>query len=298
MFLSGNFLGVSPLIGAIDIIPQVTQYNVFKFHGGNTGATFSKIWGKDTLLTANEINGYTLDSYVNPDLPDGESMWQAFPNTYFYTSFENSLNGGNITGITYAINSWLLYRQEINSNTMEYLATLTPENITYYDFTALNNKTYTYYIFVNDSAILSNRIETLPIKSDYYGWFLVDVENNRAYHFDINLSVGNNSFKDSLTEHKTNNRTNSFSRGSSFSIEGTIEAIVSKNNKKEDIINTNDDLKSLSEFIQSDRPKLLKTRRGELYKVFTYGYQERLLNPSLGENIYISAFNFKEEGDD
>jgi hypothetical protein len=126
---------------------------------------------------------------------------------------------------------------------------------------------------------------------------LVDVENNRAYQFDVNFSGGDNAFVETINEHKTNNRTNAFTKSSHFYFEGTISSIITKNNLKQDAQYTNEDLLSLADFIVSDRPKIIKTRRGELYNVFTYDYKEELLNPSLAENIYVSSFSFKEVGD-
>lgn len=287
MFLKGNFLGVTPLFGAISIIPSVTSYDTFKFYGGVTGAIFSKIWGRNIIISADEFNDYTYETYL--------PSWTT--ETYMMAMFNNSLNAGNIENIVGEVQSWYLYRKESTSTSLEFLKILSSSNITYFDFNVLNTKKYTYYLFVQDATILSSPILTNEETSDYYGWFLIDTDNNRTYHFDINFEGGNKTHVDKYTEHKTNNKVNAFTRGTTFFIEGSINAIISRDNLRTDIQYTNEDLASLAEFVNSERPKLLKSRRGELYNVFTYDYKETLLNKNLGENIYISSFSFKEVGD-
>lgn len=287
MFLHGNFLGVTPLFGAISIIPSVTSYDSFKFYGGTTGAIFSKIWGRNIQVTTEQYNEYDIDTYV--------PSWTR--ETYFWARFNNSLNAGNISDIGGTVQSWYLWRKEGDSDQLELIDILDVSNIEYYDFTILDNKTYQYYLFAQDETKLSSPILTNSEVADYYGWFLVDIENDRAYHFDIRAEISDKTYTQLINEHKTNNTTNAFTVGENFFIEGNVKAIISKDNEKKDVQYTNEDLLSLAEFINSDRPKLFKSRRGEIFRVFTYGYKEELLNPAIDKNIYISSFGFKEEGD-
>jgi hypothetical protein len=318
MFIRANFLGVTPLLGPITIIPSVSQYDTFKFYGGNVGSTYSYIWGRNRYISSEEINDYAthLQTQFNKTwgLLKTSSTWGSLKSLYtwseFYTEppkldeytyllskFNYTLEAGNIEGLQRDIKEWLLYRKTNDGDVLEYMTTLKKDNIEYYDFKALNTKSYQYYLFANDSIVLSSPMLSNSIVTDYYGWFLVDVENNRAYQFDVNFSGGDNAFVETINEHKTNNRTNAFTKSSHFYFEGTISSIITKNNLKQDAQYTNEDLLSLADFIVSDRPKIIKTRRGELYNVFTYDYKEELLNPSLAENIYVSSFSFKEVGD-
>ena len=283
MFLKGNFLGVTPLFGTISIIPPVVLYDNHKFYGGNTGATFSKIWGRNIALTEGDVSSNYTPYWSN--------------DTYLLANFNNNLDAGNIENLSGSVEGWSLYRKADAIEALEFLASFTTENINYYDFSVINNQYYKYYLFAKSGTSLSSAITSNEITSDYYGWFLIDLENRRAYHFDINFDGGNKTYIENHTEHKTNNKTNSFTRGRQFFIEGSVSAIISKDNLRKDLQYTNADLLSLSEFISSERPKLLKSRRGEIFNVFTYGYSESLLNPALGENIYTSNFSFREVGD-
>ena len=243
--------------------------------------------GRNIKISTTDFNNYTLSTY-NP-------TW--VNQTYLLSNFVNNLNGGNVDGVLGAIQSWYLYREEIGgSGSLEFLKKFSATDFQYFDFTVINNRTYKYHLFAKDLS-LSSLMYTNEEISDYYGWFLIDSENNRAYHFDINFSGGDKIYTQKFTEHKTNNKVNAFTKGNSFFIEGSINAIISKDNLRTDSQYTNDDLLSLSEFISSDRPKILKSRRGEIFNIFTYGYQETLLNPALSQNIYTSSFNFKEVGD-
>lgn len=289
MFLQGNFLGVTPLFGNISIIPPITSYDNFKFYGGVTGSIFSRIWGRNINKTAADFDEINNDNYV--------PSWDVGMNTYMLSRFENSLGAGNIDDIAGEVRSWKLFRKEVGTNILEFLAILDTNTVQYYDFTVLNNKEYEYRIFAQDDISISSAILTDPMTSDYYGWFLIDAEMNRAYQFDIDFAGGERNHIKEYNEFKTNNKVNAFTVGKNYYIEGSISAIISKDNEKKDLKYTNEDLISLAEFIRSDRPKILKSRRRQLHNVFTYGYQETLINSALGENIYVSSFNFKEVGD-
>lgn len=258
-----------------------------KFYGGATGSIISKVWGRNIAITETDVNNYSLANYL-PSWTD---------ETYALIKFENNLDAGNVPSSIGIIQDWTLYRETIGEDALELIGVLEDNISEYYDFTAIYELVYRYYLFAQGTTEMSNPISTNSIQSDYYGWYLIDPENNRAYHFDMDFSGGDKSFIEDYTEYETNNKNNIFTRGGNFYKEGTLESIISKDNLKIDIIDTNDDLLSLSEFIHSTRPKILKGRRNEIFKVLTYGYKEILLNKDLGESIYKVSFNFKEVGD-
>lgn len=258
-----------------------------KFYGGTTGAIFSKIWGRDIGITPTEFNNYNLTNYI----PSWES------DTYFLCDFDNSVDAGNIISDIGVMENLLVYREEVGSNILEYLNTLELNEVDFYDFKVVSGYVYRYHLYVKGSVSISNSISTDAIQSDYYGWFLVDINNNRAYHFDINFEGGDKIFIEDYTEHETNNLNNIFTRGGNFYIDGTLGTIISKDNLKTEIQYTNEDLLSLAEFVKSDRPKILKDRRGNIFRVLVYGYEEKVLNVAIGENIYSVSINFKEVGD-
>ena len=254
-----------------------------KFYGGNTGATFSKIWGRNITLTEEDVSSNYVTSWSNE--------------TYLLASFNNNLDAGSIDTSIGEITNWLLYREEQGQGTLQLLGSLDNLQTEFYDFKNLGTNIYKYYLFAVGTLALSNPTITQPVQSDYYGWFLIDPEYNKSYQFDINFDGGTKNYTEDYTEYEPNNLNNIFTRGSNFFLNGSISGIISTDNLKKDAQYTNADLLSLSEFINSDRVKYLKSIRGEIFKVLVYGYQQNLLNSALGENIYTTSFNFKEVGE-
>lgn len=257
-----------------------------KFYGGTTGAIFSKVWGKNEEITEDNYNSYNINTYI-PSWDD---------KTYLLSKFNNTLDGGSITSSIGTLQSWLLYRGKSGEDSLEFIDELTTSEILYYDFTVINQEVYNYYLFAKGNLSISSPISTNYVQSDYYGWFLIDTEYNKAYQFDINFNGGDKEYIEDFTEHAVNNKTNIFSRGGNFYKEVTLVSVLSKDNLKTDTEDTNDDLHSLSEFINSDRSKLLKSRRGEIFRVIVTEYKDALLNMALGQNILTTTIKVKEIG--
>lgn len=256
----------------------------FKFYGDSK---ISKVWGVGKQLTQEQINNYTIYNY-NP-------TWDI--DTYLLPKFNNNLECGNIPTSIGNAEYWSIYRLNQESNFLEYLNKFDISQNTLFDFGALNDNIYAYYIFVNTDTQITNPIVTEFVKSSYYGWFIVDLENNRSYHLDVNFSGADRNHVEDFTEHNLNLKTNTYTRGGNHYLEGEIKAILSNENLKEDIVNTNDLLIEFRNFIRNDKPKLLKSRRNNKYLVLAKNYKEVLLSPDLSENIYLTSFEFKEVGD-
>lgn len=258
-----------------------------KFYGGSTGSIFSKVWGRNINITETDFDNYNIGTYI--------PSWDN--DTYMLCKFINNIEGGSITSVIGYIESLLLYRQLQGDNNLELSSLLTTNAVEFIDFNVINNEVYTYYLFAKGSDSISSPITTDAIQSDYYGWFLIDTELNKSYQLDINFSGGNKLYVENFTEYETNNTNKIFTRGENFYLDISLSGIFSKNNLKEDIKFTNGDLSSFSEFVNSVRPKLLKSRRGEIYKVIVTEYKESLLNSALAENIYVANIKIKEVGD-
>ncbi len=259
----------------------------FKFYGGNTGCVVSKIWGRNIELTEEIINSYNALSYI-----------PTFNNeTYIMAKFSNDLQAGNVTTLIGSLQNWLLYRLQEDDSTLEFISSVDINQNTFYDYGVLNESVYQYYLFLVSETVITNPVITNSIQSLYYGWFIIDLENSRSYQLDIEFSGANRNHVEDFTEYDTNQKTNTFSRGINHYIEGSITSILSNNNLKQDIINTNDLLTQFRNFIKNDKPKLLKSRRNKSYLVMPFDYKEELLSPNISENVYKVSFKFKEVGD-
>ena len=53
----------------------------------------------------------------------------------------------------------------------------------------------------------------------------------------------------------------------------------------------------LRAFINNGKPKILKSRKGHVLKVITYGYEASPLNSGILQQPYIVKFNFEQVGD-
>lgn len=259
----------------------------FKFYGGNTGCTVSKIWGRNIELTQEIINAYTASSYIPSFNFD----------TYILTKFENDLQAGNVTTLIGNLQNWLLYRLKDNDSTLELVSIVDINQKEFYDYNVLNESVYQYYLFLESDTVITNPVITNSIQSLYYGWFIIDLENSKSYQLDIEFSGANRNHMEDFTEYDTNQIANTFTRGGNHYIEGNITSILSNNNLKQDIVNTNDLLTQFRNFIKNDKPKLLKSRRNKSYLVMPFDYKEELLSPNISENVYKVSFKFKEVGD-
>lgn len=259
----------------------------FKFYGGNTGCTFSKIWGRNITLTEEIINGYDSTSYI-----------PKFDNdTYMMTKFTNDLQAGNVTTLIGNLQNWLLYRLKEDDSTLELVSIIDINQNEFYDYNVLNESVYEYYLFLESDIVITNPVITNSVQSLYYGWFIIDLENSKSYQLDIEFGGANRNHMEDFTEYDTNQIANTFTRGGNHYIEGNITSILSNNNLKQDIVNTNDLLSEFRSFIKNDKPKLLKSRRNKSYLVMPLDYREELLSSSIAENVYKVSFKFKEVGD-
>lgn len=285
-FLNGSFLGTAFATGYTPTIPEPTSYDEVTFYGGDAdGCIIDKVYGLNESLTKKYIDEYS-NIFFKP-------VWS--PNTYLLCEFDNNYSGGNMVSIENPISNWLIYRSDNDSSILKYIDTVEATANKYTDFTALKNKEYTYYLFGKNDVEISAPIKTKRIESYYHGWFLIDVENNISYMFDLNFSGGSITQVENISEYDTNLPYKAYSKGFTNYIEGNIKALVI-----DDYCNMNqsiDILEKLRELIFSDRPKYLKDNKGRIFKVFTSGYVDNVFQKGVvNEPRYIS-FDFKEVGE-
>lgn len=286
MFLKLNFLGLTPVVGYTPIQPVIPAYDTIKIYGGNTGCTIDKVWSKNELINQAILDAYDKNTY--------SPIWDAYTNVI--SEFNDSLESGNIFGLSSPILYWDIYREDPDSSQLTFLDSVDVSVTSFEDFKALVGSTYKYYLFGRNANQLTEPIESNEIESDYWGYYIIDTDNNIAYRFDADSQSSDFTTTDDFTEHPTNLKYNAVSKGTRDFIGGSIQAIIRTENIS-DFIQPNLLLSQLHEFISSSRPKLLKDKRGRIWNVETYGYKERQLVEGLAEQILISEFNFIEVGE-
>lgn len=287
-FLKGAFLGTAMFTGYNPTVPDFAAYDKITFYGGDTGTggcIIDKVHGENKIMTKDYI--------LSKSNLEFSPKWDL--DTYLLCEFDRNFAGGNVVNITSPITDWLIYRSEVGSNQLDLIKEIDVKQEEFIDFTALKERTYIYYLFGKNDTEISSPLVTEEVYCDYYGWFLIDVDNKKSYIFDLNLSDGSIAQNEAVAEYTTNLKYNAYSRGNTDFISGTITALVMDDwcNMTQSV----DYVEELREFILSDRKKYVKDRKGRIFRVFTSGYVDSMITSGLkGEPRYIT-FTFKEMGD-
>lgn len=287
-FYKGAFTGITFLTSYVPSIPDPSSYDKVIFYAGegeNGGCIIDKVYGINGVLSSDEIN-------KNSDI-NFAPKWLS--NTYLLSEFNNSYAGGNVTSITTPITEWQIYRSEENGNLLEKVGEVDVLTESFIDYTALKNNIYTYYLFGKNDVEISSPLTSEPVNCDYYGWFLIDVDNNVAYMFDLNFSGGQISQEEEISEYNTNLQYNAYSKGATNFISGNITALVMEDLCK--MSQSVDYVEQLREFIFSDRKKYLKDNKGRIYNVFTSGYSDSMITYGIKDEPRYISFDFKEIGE-
>lgn len=287
-FYHGAIIGTAFITGYSPSIPELKEYDRITFYGGDTGKggyILDKVWGLNGEITETQIDA---NSYMG-----FSPKWTL--DTYLLCEFSHSYSGGNVTNIDAPILNWLIYRSEEGVDVLKLIDKVDVSEKEYIDFTALKNKSYKYYLFGQNNTEISAPLITDRVDCYYHGWYLIDVENKISYMFDLNLSGGDISQVENISEYNTNLPYQAYSRGETNYIEGNIKALVMSNlcEMKQDV----EVLEELKEFIFSNRLKYLKDNKGRIFKVFTSGYKDSLIEHGIKDEPRYISFDFKEIGE-
>ena len=211
---------------------------------------------------------------------------------YLICEFNGGISGGNVENITSKVKKWLLYRGLQGASSMKLVSALEANETFFKDFTASKTHNYQYRLFAQTENEMSVPMDTNVVYCNYFGWFLIDEENQVAYSFGNNLEDTTISQVEDVTEYSTNKRFSVHSRGNMDYLSGSVTAVVTDNCSAQ--IQTVEHLEELRNFILSDRPKIVKDNKGRAFYAFVDGYTESdVFNGADGDFKYIT-FNFKE----
>ena len=262
-------------------VPKISVYDKVTFYA-QEGCVLDKIYGVNRILTREEIDENST--------PQFSPKWE--PDVYLICEFNGGISGGNVENITSKVKKWLLYRGLQGASSMKLVSVLEANETFFKDFTASKTHNYQYRLFAQTENEMSVPMDTNVVYCNYFGWFLIDEENQVAYSFGNNLEDTTISQVEDVTEYSTNKRFSVHSRGNMDYLSGSVTAVVTDNCSAQ--IQTVEHLEELRNFILSDCPKIVKDNKGRAFYAFVDGYTESdVFNGADGDFKYIT-FNFKE----
>lgn len=297
----GAFLGASADLNATILLdvynsaPTLAGFDSITFgtdDGTTSSMTISAVWGQEKIYQNGEWVYMTkeyLDNYNN------NLQWTEY--TYLMTLYSDNLDGGSINDLG-SITQWSLYRMDNVTNRAKLIDNFDASVQQYIDYTGLLGREYTYLLYAfNSDGQMSSALKTATVQLNYYGYFLIDVDNDVVYKFDTNFSGGDLKQTTDYASFRTNNKYMTYHTGELQYLSGNIAALVRYANSNIYINNTTGLLENLRDCIKDDnRTKILKTRKGEGWYVFTYDYNDSVINQAIGAQPVNASFSFDEIG--
>lgn len=284
-------LGTSVLLGGVEYVPQLTGFTSITF-GGTSDMIITDVWGQEQIEVDGQWTDMTtdyLDNYVSSNI-----NWTLY--TYLLTMNQEGLEGGSIQGIG-DITGWALYRYDNKTEEALLLANFDADVPQYMDYTALLNRDYYYLLYAYGTEGTSSALQTPSVSLNYYGYFLIDVTNDVVYKFDTNFSGGELTQNTDYSSFRTNNKYQTYHTGDLQYLSGQITALVRYANSDNYINNSIELLQNLRDCVKDDtRTKILKTRKGEGWYVFTKDYNDSVVNQAIGAQPVNASFSFDEIG--
>lgn len=265
----------------------IGKYNKLTFGNAQYPMTISRVWGRKELLTKQDLDGYSLNTTP------------AFSgSTYMLALFKNNVGAGNVEGFEGGIINFILYRENSITQELQYLDTLGKDIREHLDYTAVKNNTYKYYITMNSLTQSSSPLVSNYVESTYYGYLLIDVEDEVIYTIESQFSGGDNVQNINFQSYEGNDKFKKYNISQLNYLSGSVSGLVRKSTSM--ILDNNSvrDLEDFRDFIfDINKTKYLKTRKGEIFKVFTHSYSDNMVDQAIMEVPVISSFNWEQIGD-
>lgn len=283
MFLSGVFLGINSFQNVVGVpSPVKRSYSTVKIYGNST---------IDKLQIKNkEIDNETLKNIIITD----NLKWT--PDTITMCEFENNLLAGNIVNLDSPVTHWQISRRESDSSVLKNLGIIDVNINEFIDYETQQGKKYIYEVYALNDNQISEGFVTEEIETDYWGWYLIGNDKDGStyvYYLDLNVEFGGYQNEEDFTEHPTYTQFNSFSKGERNFLRGTLSAIAGEiSTNTNELLQTIDYIDTLRTRIQDISTKILKSRKGEIFKVKTRGYTATPLHNGIQSQPYIVKFDF------
>lgn len=284
MFFGGSWLGATFFTDGIPVFENKAYDKLELFGGDAQYAISDRVWIKNNLSTAYFEAVDKIADY-NPTFSG---------DTVFLANFNNNLDGGNISGSGEALVGWLVQKRNINETVNHTIGIFPPETASYRDFIVQKGQTYVYTTFPVTETKIGQPVVSENVISDYYGIYFIDQDNGLVLNFDANGSIGQTSAVDDMNTYSTQNQFDTISKGSKNYLTGTVSGVVSANpNICDEIVQTTEFIDLIQDFVaSSSKNKLLKTRKGDIYRIETSGFTKTQFEERNSEQLERVSFNW------
>ena len=278
MYLSGYIVGLSYL-GFVPPPVVPTAFEKITIYGEQA---VDFLWVKNKVLTDAEIEAIAID-----DTP----IWDA--DTILLANYDDSINAGNIVTLDNAIVKWVVQRQEASSAIRQTISSVANTVSELNDYTIAANKNYQYYIFPVTATETGEPLESDAIDADFYNWSLTDPVANTVFLFDFNLDSGDIVNDIDRSEYETFTKFNKVSRGKRDFIKGGITCLAGYINSNGNYESPITYLENMKDIINNGNIKYLKSRKGNVWAVDTYGFKYKYMD-AISDQPQTISFEFME----
>jgi len=275
MFLGGSLVGLTTITSSSPIFSNFSYNKVTIFGTG----TFDKIWIRNKV-----VGSSFFDSVEN--VFDYNPSWDS--DTVFLADFENNLTAGNVESNGGQLTNWIVNRKLAGETTLTRIAELDKDTESFVDYRVTNNENVVYQIRPKTEDAIGLGLESNEVESKYNGWFLIDETNNIVYKFLLELNSGSLGANTNQTVYETFNQFPTISQTDTNYITGSLTAIV--------IVQSAPFVTQLQDFIENGQEKLLKSKKGRIFRVMTNGFSSMQFVEGTVEQVESITFNFTEIG--
>ena len=284
MFLAGSFLGLSTFQSIEGTnIPLRKTYSKVRVYGNSI---IDKLQIKNIEMSDSELQNIIMTDNL---------IWDA--NTLLMAEFENDLVAGNIADLTNPIIKWQVNRREVGGSTLKALDIVDVGISEYVDYSAQHGKNYIYSLFATSENEQSEPLECEEIETDFFGYYLVDEEEGKVFKFDLNVQSGTKQYQEDVTIMDNYTEYPSIAMGKRKYFTSSISCICGTVSINGQLQQSNEYVSELRNYILNGKKKIFKTRKGEIYKVFTSNYSEQQLDDGIKEQVILISFNLTEVGE-
>ena len=275
-FLTNNFLTTS------DLTPITSTYSNIKIYGN---AIIDDVHLLNYIMSETQISE-NVDFYIEPEFDN---------DTLLLSRFNNNLNAGNISFLTEPVTGWKIGRRRESDLIFEEIETvLNPILQSYEDITVNANDTYIYSLSPVTQNYIGSSVLTNEVDVIMNSWFLISLDGNSIYNMCFNFTSTVININESFSQNETFGKFDVTGKSNRQFNSSHISFIPSSVNGINEIIQSVDYIKELENFIQNNEMKYLKSPKGEIWKVITYGFNKSLFSDSDYTQTYIVDFDWIE----